>query len=44
MGSGQNGVSTVIPSRRNRKVPREYDRDIYKRRHLVENAFLKLKA
>jgi transposase len=33
----------VIPPRRNRKIQREYDRDIYKLRHLVENAFLHLK-
>ena len=33
----------VIPSKRNRKVPRDYDKYIYKLRHLVENAFLHLK-
>lgn len=33
----------VIPPRRNRKVQREYDRDLYAARHLVENFFCKLK-
>jgi transposase len=36
-------MTAVIPSRRNRKQPREYDRNLYKLRHLVENAFLHLK-
>jgi transposase len=33
----------VIPPKRNRKVQREYDKYLYKLRHLVENAFLHLK-
>jgi len=33
----------VIPSKKNRKKQRTYDKDLYKLRHLVENAFLKLK-
>lgn len=33
----------VIPPRSHRKHQRPYDRDLYKARHLVENAFLKLK-
>jgi len=37
------GMQVVIPPKRNRKVQREYDRDLYKLRHLVENAFLHLK-
>ena len=37
------GIKVVIPSRQNRKQPRDYDRDLYQRRHLVENAFLHLK-
>jgi transposase len=36
-------MQVVIPPRKNRKVQREYDEYIYKLRHLVENAFLKLK-
>ena len=37
------GMQTVIPPKKNRKVKREYDKDLYKIRHLVENAFLHLK-
>ena len=37
------GMEVVIPPRSHRKNPREYDDYIYKVRHLVENAFLKLK-
>jgi len=37
------GMQAVIPPKKNRKVQREYDKDIYKLRHLVENAFLYLK-
>lgn len=37
------GMYPVIPSRKNRKKQREYDKHLYKLRHLVENAFLKLK-
>ena len=37
------GMRPVIPPRRNRKHLREYDEDLYKLRHLVENAFLLLK-
>ena len=37
------GMTTVIPPRKNRKESRSYDEDIYKLRHRVENAFLHLK-
>ena len=37
------GMITVIPPRKNRKIQRSYDKDLYKCRHLVENAFLHLK-
>lgn len=37
------GISVVIPPKRNRTVQRAYDKDLYKVRHLVENAFLHLK-
>jgi transposase len=37
------GMSPVIPPKRNRKEQREYDKHLYKIRHLVENAFLMLK-
>ncbi|ETZ07787.1 putative transposase for insertion sequence element [Holospora obtusa F1] len=37
------GMTVVIPSRKNRKVHKSYDKDLYKLRHLVKNAFLHLK-
>ena len=37
------GMDVVIPSKKNRKEQREYDRYLYKMRHLVENCFLHLK-
>jgi transposase len=37
------GMEVVIPPKKNRKVQREYDKHLYKLRHLVENAFLHLK-
>ena len=37
------GITPVIPPRKNRKKQREYDRYLYRLRHLVENAFLELK-
>ena len=37
------GMKTVIPPRKNRKIKREYDKDLYRLCHLVENAFLHLK-
>jgi len=37
------GMIVVIPPKKNRKEQREYDKDLYKVRHLVENAFLALK-
>lgn len=37
------GMAVVIPPKKNRKLQREYDKDLYRLRHLVENAFLKLK-
>ncbi len=33
------GAEAVIPSRRNRTAARAHDRDVYGRRHLVENFF-----
>jgi transposase len=36
-------MEVVIPPKRNRKVQRDFDSDLYKLRHLVENAFLHLK-
>ncbi len=37
------GKAAVIPPRTNRLAPRDFDRDIYKERHLIENFFCKLK-
>ncbi len=39
----QAGIEVVIPPRRQRKTPRQYDRELYKARHLIENFFCKLK-
>jgi transposase len=33
----------VIPSKSNRTVQRQYDKELYKARHLIENFFCKLK-
>jgi transposase len=38
------GMTVVIPPKRNRVVHRPYDKEVYKQRHLVENAFLHLKG
>ncbi|GGB53154.1 hypothetical protein GCM10011502_27930 [Oceanisphaera marina] len=37
------GASPVIPPRKNRTSPRDYDKVLYKERNLVELAFQKLK-
>lgn len=37
------GMQPVIPPKQNRKEMRDYDKELYKLRHLVENAFLHLK-
>jgi len=37
------GMQVVIPPKKNRKAQREYDKYLYRLRHLVENAFLHLK-
>lgn len=39
----QQGKTAVIPPKRNRRTPRDYDRELYKARHLIENFFAKLK-
>jgi len=36
-------IEPVIPPKSNRKEPRDYDRELYKARHLIENFFEKLK-
>ena len=37
------GKAAVIPPKANRRLLRDYDRDLYKARHLIENFFAKLK-
>jgi transposase len=37
------GKTAVIPPKSNRKIQREYDKEIYKARHLIENFFARLK-
>jgi hypothetical protein len=37
------GKPTVVPPRRSRLAPRDFDHDLYKARHLVENFFAELK-
>jgi len=39
----QTGTQVVIPPKRNRKVQRPYDADLYKERNLIERFFNKLK-
>ena len=38
----ESGCQPVIPPRKNRREQRDYDRELYRVRHLVENAFLHL--
>lgn len=37
------GKAATIPPKRNRKEQRDYDKELYKARHLIENFFCKLK-
>ena len=37
------GKTAVIPPKKNRKEKREYDKYLYRARHLIENFFAKLK-
>jgi transposase len=37
------GKTAVIPPKGNRKLERDYDCDLFKARHLIENFFAKLK-
>lgn len=38
-----NSKAAVIPPKANRKIKRDYDQDMYKARHLIENFFAKIK-
>lgn len=37
------GKAAVIPPRAHRRLPRDFDHDLYKARHLIENFFARLK-
>ena len=37
------GASAVIPPKSNRKMQRKYDKELYKKRNLIERAFNQLK-
>ena len=39
----ERGMTPVIPPKRSRKSPQEYDKALYRVRHLVENSFEQLK-
>jgi transposase len=39
----ERGVSACIPSKSNRRVPIDYDRTLYRKRHNIENVFARLK-
>ena len=39
----ESNCDAVIPSKRNRLNPVEYDKELYKSRHLIENFFAKIK-
>ncbi len=39
----EKGCQVVIPSTRRRKQKRDYDKHLYKARHLIENFFARLK-
>src|SRR5271163_5127344 len=42
--AARQGMTPVIPPKKNRLVQRNYDKYLYKLRHLVENAVLRLKG
>ncbi len=42
--AARQGMTAVIPPKKNRLVQRDYDKYLYKLRHLVENAVLHLKG
>jgi putative transposase len=39
----ERGIQPCIPSTKSRKTPLPYDRDLYRQRHRIENAFGRLK-
>ena len=42
--AARQGMTPVIPPRKHRLLQRDYDKYLYKLRHLVENAVLRLKG
>ena len=42
-GLDERGATAVIPPKTNRKIQRNYNAEVYKWRHLVENYFAKIK-
>lgn len=38
-----NSKAAVIPPKANRKIKRDYDQDMHKARHLIEDVFAKIK-
>ena len=38
------GHTAVVPPKKNRKEPWEYDHELYKRRNIIERLFRRLKA
>jgi len=40
----EQGAIAVIPSKSNRKIPKEFDAELYKMRNLIERLFGRLKA
>ena len=39
----ERGIMACIPSKSNRKIPVEHDRELYRHRHKIENMFGRLK-
>lgn len=39
----EKGISPCIPPRKTRKIPIEYDKELYKQRHKIENMFGRIK-
>ena len=37
------GIVPCIPPKKNRKMQHEYDKNLYQKRHIIENSFAKLK-
>jgi Transposase and inactivated derivatives len=39
----EKGITPCIPSRKTRKIPAQYDKNLYKQRHKIENMFGRIK-